>query len=91
MGISLSNQCPHCAYIHTAMGPAAGGDVSMDQMQTLYQTRDADIAFPPSEDRESLLNTLAKWALAHRDADHQKRKLPPSVSLAIVVFIGCIG
>ncbi|CAN0526099.1 unnamed protein product, partial [Ectocarpus sp. 8 AP-2014] len=24
LGVSLSNGCPHCAYIHTAMGPAAG-------------------------------------------------------------------
>lgn len=69
------------------MGPAAGKDVRMDQMQTMYHTRDADIAFPPSEDQESLLHSLAKWSLAHRDLDSENRKLPSSVSKSCVISV----
>ncbi|CAN0333918.1 unnamed protein product, partial [Hapterophycus canaliculatus] len=46
LGVSLSNDCPHCAFVHTAMGPAAGDDVQFRDLQKFYQTRDANVAFP---------------------------------------------
>lgn len=79
LSVSLANQCPHCAYIHTAMGPAAGKDVGLDQMQALYQTGDVDVAFPPSEEHDQFLHDLAKWALSVRDGNLKGRSMPCKV------------
>ncbi|CAM9304919.1 unnamed protein product [Ectocarpus sp. 4 AP-2014] len=78
LGVSLSNGCPHCAYIHTAMGPAAGDDVGFDSLRRFYQTQDADAAFPVEEGQDPMSsNTLASWSIRHRDGKEQAAPCTP--------------
>lgn len=67
LGVSLANQCPHCAYIHTAMGPAAGDDVNMTVMQSFYRTQDPDTAFP--KEQNAMNHNFAAWAIGHREGE----------------------
>eukprot|EP00752_Nemacystus_decipiens_P010549 g9394.t1 len=68
LGISLANQCPHCAYIHTAMGPAAGDDVTITDMQRFYQTMDP-FTFPEGQGQNTMNHQFAAWAISHRDGE----------------------
>eukprot|EP00903_Cladosiphon_okamuranus_P009354 g8920.t1 len=67
LGVSLANRCPHCAFIHTAMGPASGDDVDMKVMQSFYQTRDPGTSFPEGEGKNPTNHQFAAWAMHHRD------------------------
>lgn len=80
LAVSLANECPHCAFIHCAMGPAAGSDVVMDEMQSFYQTRDAEASFSYAADENPVNRKLATWGLKHRDGSARQRNLPCSVS-----------
>lgn len=73
LGVSLSNQCPHCAFIHTAMGPAAGDAVEFGELRKFYQTRNADEAFSPHGTRQQdhMNHKFAKWSISHRDGKRQ--------------------
>ncbi|CAM9525996.1 unnamed protein product, partial [Scytosiphon promiscuus] len=73
LGVSLSNECPHCAFIHTAMGPASGNDVTFGELRKFYQTRDADVAFPLAGDRQKdhINNKFAAWSMNHRAGNRQ--------------------
>ncbi|CAN0137228.1 unnamed protein product, partial [Ascophyllum nodosum] len=88
LGVSLSNDCPHCAFIHTAMGGAAGSDVPFDSIQRFYQTRDPGIAFPLSEGTESLNHRLASWSIRHRDVG--ARDLIPCSSEQVPEVLGTV-
>ncbi|CBJ25480.1 alkylhydroperoxidase [Ectocarpus siliculosus] len=93
LGVSLSNGCPHCAYIHTAMGPAAGDDVEFGSLRLFYQTRDADAAFPVEEGQGPMSNNaLASWSIRHRDGKEQaapctREHLPEVVGTAMLFDI----
>ncbi len=50
-----------------AAGPAAGSDVTMDEIQCLYKTKDPDAAFPLGDGQDPMNNKFASWALKHRD------------------------
>lgn len=80
LGVSLANNCPHCAYIHTAMGAAAGSDVQFGNLHRFYQTRDADIGFPLTDGADPLVHNLASWAIKHRDGAGRERSIPCAVS-----------
>ncbi|CAM9651319.1 unnamed protein product [Discosporangium mesarthrocarpum] len=75
LGISLSNKCPHCAFIHTAFGSASGSDVTFEEMQSLYQTGDVLHAFETGKS-DPLAPSLAAWALAHRDGEARHKEVP---------------
>lgn len=76
LGVSLANECPHCAYIHTAMGAAAGSDVAFKDLQHFYQSRDAHAAFPVSDGQDPLNNKLASWSIKYRDGEAREHAMP---------------
>lgn len=91
LGVSLSNKCLHCAYIHTAMGAAAGSDVPFDDMQRFYQTGDPDIAFPLSEGKDPLNHNLASWAIKHRNGKEAQQPVPCSVRNTLISILWAVA
>lgn len=82
LGVSLSNDSPHCAFIHTAMGAAAGSDVVIDDLQRFYQTGDPEAGFPASAGQDPLVRKMASWTIKHRDREERERFIPCTVRAA---------
>lgn len=76
LGVSLANNCPHCAFIHTAMGSAAGSDVPFDELQRFYHTRDPHVAFPLSDGVDPLKHNMASWSIKYRDGEAREKSMP---------------
>ena len=75
LGISLANECVHCAYLHTAKGK----DVAFKDLQHFYRTRDPHAAFPIVDGQDSLNHRLASWSIDHRNREDQEYTMPCTV------------